>query len=200
MNLRPLLSSLVRLTSLSIPICWDTEEIAYFVGFQVDLVDQPNAILDRMRDGSYIVNYSLVGNAYNNAPPQSNPSIATDSTFKTVSMQSIEQSGGDVDEWKPSTDEAQTGQAATQDTSMSASSAAPYSYLNANAGMSGSGELSEKTDDQILDLVLRAGPGGLDVDADKRAFHKLLLGQVSYFSFLNIRSSDTDKFVSPSGG
>ncbi|GAA5858593.1 hypothetical protein JCM5353_000388 [Sporobolomyces roseus] len=164
-----------------IPICWDTEEIAYFVGFQVDLVDQPNAILDRMRDGSYIVNYSLVGNAYNNAPPQSNPSIATDSTFKTVSMQSIEQSGGDADEWKPSTDETQSGQASTQDTSMSSSSAAPYSYLNANAGMSGSGELSEKSDDQILDLVLRAGPGGLDVDADKRAFHKLLLGQADDF-------------------
>lgn len=35
-----------------IPISWDTEEIAYYVGFQVDLVDQPTAILDRMKDGT----------------------------------------------------------------------------------------------------------------------------------------------------
>lgn len=32
---------------------------SYHVGFQVDLVDQPHAILQTMRDGSYIVNYSL---------------------------------------------------------------------------------------------------------------------------------------------
>ncbi|KAG9120996.1 blue light receptor [Ceratobasidium sp. 392] len=34
----------------------------YHVGFQVDLVDQPHAILQTMRDGSYIVNYSLQSN------------------------------------------------------------------------------------------------------------------------------------------
>lgn len=43
-----------------IPITWDTDEIAYFVGFQVDLVEQPNAILEKMRDGTYVVNYSLL--------------------------------------------------------------------------------------------------------------------------------------------
>jgi hypothetical protein len=31
-----------------IPITWDTDEIAYFVGFQVDLVEQPNAILEKV--------------------------------------------------------------------------------------------------------------------------------------------------------
>lgn len=42
-----------------IPITWDSDEITYYVGFQVDLVEQPAAIMDKMRDGSYIVNYSL---------------------------------------------------------------------------------------------------------------------------------------------
>ncbi|TPX61208.1 hypothetical protein PhCBS80983_g01292 [Powellomyces hirtus] len=32
-------------------------DISFFVGFQVDLVDQPQAILDRMRDGTYTINY-----------------------------------------------------------------------------------------------------------------------------------------------
>ncbi|KAL1742567.1 blue light receptor, partial [Schizophyllum fasciatum] len=36
----------------------EEEEIVYHVGFQVDLTEQPNAILERLRDGSYIVNYS----------------------------------------------------------------------------------------------------------------------------------------------
>lgn len=41
-----------------VPITWDSDDIAYFVGFQVDLVEQPGAILEKMRDGSYMVNYS----------------------------------------------------------------------------------------------------------------------------------------------
>ncbi|CAE6412015.1 White collar 1 protein OS=Neurospora crassa (strain ATCC 24698 / 74-OR23-1A / CBS 708,71 / DSM 1257 / FGSC 987) GN=wc-1 PE=2 SV=2 [Rhizoctonia solani AG-1 IB] len=48
----------INLVSI-IPITWDSEDIRYHVGFQVDLVDQPHAILQTMRDGSYIVNYSL---------------------------------------------------------------------------------------------------------------------------------------------
>lgn len=56
------------------PIQWDSQEVAYYVGFQVDLVDQPNAILDRMKDGTYVVNYSLL-----NSPT------------KTVSMRTAEQ-------------------------------------------------------------------------------------------------------------
>ncbi|KAG8763814.1 blue light receptor [Ceratobasidium sp. 423] len=48
----------INLVSI-IPITWDSDDIRYHVGFQVDLVDQPHAILQTMRDGSYIVNYSL---------------------------------------------------------------------------------------------------------------------------------------------
>ncbi|KAG8846840.1 blue light receptor [Tulasnella sp. 330] len=36
----------------------DPDEIQFHVGFQVDLVHQPNAILQTMRDGTYLVNYS----------------------------------------------------------------------------------------------------------------------------------------------
>nr|AML78744.1 putative LOV domain-containing protein [Neckera douglasii] len=48
-----------------IPITWDSDEIAYFVGFQVDLVEQPHAILEKMRDGTYFVDYALVGRSDN---------------------------------------------------------------------------------------------------------------------------------------
>lgn len=47
-----------------VPIPWDGTDIVYHVGFQVDLVEQPNAILRNMRDGSYQVNYTVAN------PPQ----------------------------------------------------------------------------------------------------------------------------------
>ncbi|KAL0091111.1 hypothetical protein F4703DRAFT_1731804 [Phycomyces blakesleeanus] len=44
-----------------IPVAWESDEIDYFVGLQVDLVEQPNLIFDSMKDGTYMVNYrSLV--------------------------------------------------------------------------------------------------------------------------------------------
>lgn len=33
-------------------------DVVYHVGFQVDLTEQPNAILDKLRDGSYLVDYA----------------------------------------------------------------------------------------------------------------------------------------------
>lgn len=36
----------------------DEHEIIYQVGFQVDLTEQPHAILEKLRDGSYLVNYA----------------------------------------------------------------------------------------------------------------------------------------------
>ena len=36
-------------------------EVVYHVGFQVNLNEQPHAILDKLRDGSYIVNYATQG-------------------------------------------------------------------------------------------------------------------------------------------
>lgn len=40
-----------------IPIAWDTDQVKFFVGFQVDLVEQPNAVTSRNPDGTYAVNY-----------------------------------------------------------------------------------------------------------------------------------------------
>ncbi|ORY98498.1 hypothetical protein BCR43DRAFT_436173 [Syncephalastrum racemosum] len=40
-----------------IPITWESDDIDLFVGLQVDLVEQPNAIIQSMRDGSYMINY-----------------------------------------------------------------------------------------------------------------------------------------------
>ncbi|WPH04202.1 White collar 1 protein [Acrodontium crateriforme] len=41
-----------------IPISWDaSDEVRFFVGFQVDLVEQPNAVTNKNPDGSYVINY-----------------------------------------------------------------------------------------------------------------------------------------------
>lgn len=40
-----------------IPVTMDSDQVKYFVGFQVDLVEQPNAVTNRNADGSYSINY-----------------------------------------------------------------------------------------------------------------------------------------------
>ncbi|KAI8967908.1 putative white-collar-1a protein [Mycotypha africana] len=47
-----------------IPITNDNNQVAFFVGLQVDLVEQPNAILEKMKNGTYMVNYQQM-----NIPP-----------------------------------------------------------------------------------------------------------------------------------
>ncbi|KAG1771351.1 hypothetical protein EV702DRAFT_977382 [Suillus placidus] len=37
----------------------EADEVAYHVGFQVDLTEQPNAILQKLHNGSYIINYTV---------------------------------------------------------------------------------------------------------------------------------------------
>lgn len=49
-----------------IPILGDTGEVEYFVGLQVDLVEQPNSILEKMKDGTYMVNYHQSPHNYTN--------------------------------------------------------------------------------------------------------------------------------------
>ncbi|KAF8841451.1 hypothetical protein BDN67DRAFT_980355 [Paxillus ammoniavirescens] len=39
----------------------EADEVVYFVGFQVDLTEQPSRILEKLRDGSYCTNYSTWG-------------------------------------------------------------------------------------------------------------------------------------------
>ncbi|GAA5881957.1 hypothetical protein JCM16303_003483 [Sporobolomyces ruberrimus] len=61
-----------------IPISWNnTGEIDYIVGFQVDLVDQPAAILDKTTNGSYVVNYSVVHATIARNPSLSSADIAS---------------------------------------------------------------------------------------------------------------------------
>jgi PAS domain S-box-containing protein len=40
-----------------IPVAFDTDEFRFYVGFQVDLVEQPNSVSSKNPDGSYAVNY-----------------------------------------------------------------------------------------------------------------------------------------------
>ncbi|KAI8370286.1 PAS domain-containing protein [Blakeslea trispora] len=47
-----------------IPITDDDGIVTFFVGLQVDLVEQPNAILEKMKNGTYMVNYQQT-----NIPP-----------------------------------------------------------------------------------------------------------------------------------
>lgn len=50
-----------------VPVSWsDPSQVDFLVGFQVDLVEQPGAILERKEDGSYLVNYRSI-----NDPPSS---------------------------------------------------------------------------------------------------------------------------------
>jgi hypothetical protein len=46
-----------------IPILGDSGQVDYFVGLQVDLVEQPNSILEKMKDGTYLINYHQNTNA-----------------------------------------------------------------------------------------------------------------------------------------
>lgn len=56
-----------------IPIPWDSKEIRYFIGFQIDLVECPDAIAGKEKAGMFPVNYkhSDIGQ-YIWTPPQSN--------------------------------------------------------------------------------------------------------------------------------
>ncbi|BFZ60816.1 hypothetical protein YB2330_001868 [Saitoella coloradoensis] len=57
-----------------IPVTWENpNEIAFFVGFQVDLVEQPNAILETLKDGTYTVNYRMSTLPAQISPPGPDP-------------------------------------------------------------------------------------------------------------------------------
>lgn len=59
-----------------IPIPWDTEEFRFFVGFQVDLVEQPNSVSGKNPDGTYEINYNRSAlPAYQLPAPDSNAGL-----------------------------------------------------------------------------------------------------------------------------
>ena len=58
----------------------EADEVVYQIGFQVDLTEQPNAILQKLRDGSYMVNYSREAASLSGGSKpdwRNNPSIAS---------------------------------------------------------------------------------------------------------------------------
>lgn len=69
-----------------VPIPWDSDEIVYHVGFQVDLVEQPNAILRNMRDGSYQVNYTVVNNPQPSLKTASSKALIEPPSVKTIGL------------------------------------------------------------------------------------------------------------------
>ncbi|KAL8277730.1 hypothetical protein RQP46_009852 [Phenoliferia psychrophenolica] len=142
-----------------IPITWDSDEIAYYVGFQVDLVDQPNAILARMKDGSYTVNYSLL----NNPPP-------------SVSMLSIESgtSGEGGDTWAPPPVEEETMM-------MAAIVPAPSMVAPVQVAAVPSPVEDDMDEETLLDLISSDGVDGLGSDEERKQFNKLLLDNSNDF-------------------
>lgn len=116
-----------------------------------------------MRDGSYIVNYTLYSQNNSN-PTSSNPG--------TVSMKSIENDGANVKEAAA----AAAAVVATDESSWMA-----VDEPSTQTGL-GNGDTIEMNDAELLDVVQGEGVEALQGDANKRAFHKLLLAQVS-FSF-----------------
>ncbi|CAO3650930.1 unnamed protein product [Mucor hiemalis] len=62
-----------------IPILGDTGEVEYYVGLQVDLVEQPNSILEKMKDGTYMVNYHQ--SSYNYSSNSNNLLMDSSSTL-----------------------------------------------------------------------------------------------------------------------
>ncbi|KAL8952022.1 MAG: hypothetical protein Q9222_002041 [Ikaeria aurantiellina] len=60
-----------------IPITWDSEEIKYYVGFQVDLVEQPTSITSKNPDGSFTINYQR-GLLPRYVLPEHHPPTSTD--------------------------------------------------------------------------------------------------------------------------
>ena len=154
-----------------------------------------------MRDGTYVVNYSLVGNAYNSAiirnPTMPSISSATDSN-KTVSMQAVEAGGAadGGDDWAMVDDSPEPAMRTSPPTNGQVSGAASgsnglaappkngsigstgYQKPSPGAQMSGAyGETSDKTDDALLDIVASSKMDALDNEIDRRAFHKFLLAR-----------------------
>ncbi|KAJ1018984.1 hypothetical protein NDA16_004787 [Ustilago loliicola] len=78
-------SAFINLVTV-VPVSWsDPSQVDFLVGFQVDLVEQPGAILERKEDGSYLVNYPSI----NDPPPSAN--LGADEMIKDVDAEASKQ-------------------------------------------------------------------------------------------------------------
>ncbi|KAK5075094.1 hypothetical protein LTR64_001299 [Lithohypha guttulata] len=74
-----------------IPIAWDTEELKYFVGFQVDLVEQPNSVSAKNPDGTYEINYNRSALPAYRLPAPDTSSALENMGGQTISKDEISQ-------------------------------------------------------------------------------------------------------------
>lgn len=167
-----------------IPITWDTDEIAYFVGFQVDLVEQPNAILEKMKNGTYVVNYSLLPTA-----PPSIPTINDNAGGITSAVPS------NVYKSQPQLDEAYgTDEASWQDQK-------PVKVIDpiaSNAAAAAAAHSSMTIAPELLEVMGAVeGTDDLDDETAKKKWNKMLLDHTGDFvHVLSLKGSFL--YVSPS--
>lgn len=68
-----------------VPITWgNSAEPVFLIGFQVDLVEQPGAVLERTTDGLYVVNYSKADNNEPSLNALTDPHVGEMSDPQTV--------------------------------------------------------------------------------------------------------------------
>ncbi|EPQ26861.1 uncharacterized protein PFL1_05496 [Pseudozyma flocculosa PF-1] len=71
-----------------VPVSWSNpNQVDFFVGFQVDLVEQPGAILERKDDGSYVVNYRSI----NDPPPSAAAAAGAEDPAKDANAEANKQ-------------------------------------------------------------------------------------------------------------
>ncbi|GAA5909930.1 uncharacterized protein JCM6883_003141 [Sporobolomyces salmoneus] len=134
-----------------IPISWNnTGEIDFIVGFQVDLVDQPAAILDKTTNGSYVVNYSIV-----HATIARNPSLSSADVASAIEQ----------------LEEAALG---------FSSSHHPHQLEKPDSTMSIQSvreQVSTTDPSEVIDLVAQHGLASVSSDAIRKQFMRLMVDQ-----------------------
>lgn len=135
-----------------IPISWNnTGEIDFIVGFQVDLVDQPAAILDKMTNGSYVVNYSAV-----HATIARNPSVSSADIASAIE---------------------QLEDTALQ-SAAAAAAASSHGRADSSTSVVALREEVATTDPgEVVDMVIKNGLGGVPNDAIRKQFMRLMVDQ-----------------------